>query len=141
MSRHIGRIISIGLLGLASSCMDAPTAPRQASPQLGPELSQATADVSIQSTTQHCAPPWYSTVCRTGSVPANHVLNRVWFGVETSWSVADYEIWDLNTNVRVGAGRVARYQHFRSAVYGLYGARYQLRLRGDGTPYAFICDC
>jgi hypothetical protein len=83
--------------------------------------------------------------CQTGTVPANHRLNRVWIGIEAdhSFITVDWEVWDSETGARVGNGTIHQ-RSFRTSIDGLHGNHYYLFIN-DGSngfgSYAFICDC
>jgi hypothetical protein len=101
-----------------------------------------TSNVSTQAL-KECNTGFFGRDCKTGTVPANRTLNRVWLGVEgasgrvfTRWKVRD-----MDTNVVVGEGNVSPNEHFRTGIYGLVGDRYRLELSGPQFAYGFICDC
>jgi hypothetical protein len=91
--------------------------------------------------TNTCRPELLTGKCASGYTPANHTLNRVWFGIETGSSIANWEVWDRETGKRVGSGKVSPNQSYRNGIYGLYGNKYQLTIKGAWGIYGFICDC
>jgi hypothetical protein len=128
---------------LFSACSGSPTQPGR-QPEVPPPATPPSGEDGIVSASawRECSVPWYGTSCTTGTTPANRSLNRIWFGIETDWAIAEWKVTDLDTGVVVGSGRVARNTSHRQGIYGLYGNRYQLRITlGQFPTYAFICDC
>lgn len=91
--------------------------------------------------TNSCSVSFWTGKCSSAATPANHTLNRVWIVLDGG--AGYWEVWDLDTGVRVGAGeKLSTSEKWTFGVYGLYGNRYQLRLRNYTWGYtALICDC
>ncbi|GII81806.1 hypothetical protein Sru01_67880 [Sphaerisporangium rufum] len=111
-------------------------------------LSLITAAGAVLATTQPasaqvyhtCRPDYWTNKCASGYTPANHTLDRIWIGIDSS-SIVDWEVWDRETGRKVGSGRVSPDKQFRHGIYGLYGNKYQLVMKGLWGNYGFICDC
>ncbi|GGO68451.1 hypothetical protein [Nonomuraea cavernae] len=111
-------------------------------------LALVTATAAMVATTQPanaqvthtCRPDYWTNKCASGYAPANRTLNRVWIGIDST-SIVDWEVWDRETGARVGSGRVSPDKQFRHGIYGLYGSKYQLVMKGSWGNYGFICDC
>ncbi|WP_344935284.1 hypothetical protein [Sphaerisporangium flaviroseum] len=112
-------------------------------------LTLVTAAAAVVATTQPanaqvyntCRPDLWTGKCASGYTPANHTLDRVWIGIDTGSSIANWEVWDRETGARVGSGKVSPNTNFRHGIYGLYGNKYQLTINGAWGIYGFICDC